>query len=269
MRRSKKSGPTPPAFTLIELLVVIAIVALLVSLLLPALARANDLARRAVCLSNLRHWSTALVSWAVENDGDYPAGDSVHGTLRPGVMRFAEYEDLTNSMFGRFFGTQRQDPSVGNRIAPNRGFWACPNLVAAGGVHPFYYNENWKTWDLQMGYQFFMDGARTGLNWSGWSRDSHAPAGPEAPGSWALAADWVYRVRQGGTLWARQVGHLTDGTGRSMTAANNHVIGVDKDVEGGNEVFNDGSGRWAQFGEMDRVWSIGGATEWGQWWVYQ
>lgn len=53
MRRSK-------GFTLIELLVVIAIIALLVSMLLPTLARARELARRALCRGNLKGIGTAI-----------------------------------------------------------------------------------------------------------------------------------------------------------------------------------------------------------------
>ncbi len=57
------------AFTLIELLVVIAIVALLLSLVLPALGAARGVARSAVCLSNLRQTTLALMNYAESHDG--------------------------------------------------------------------------------------------------------------------------------------------------------------------------------------------------------
>ncbi len=60
------------AFTLIELLVVIAIIALLVSILLPSLSRAKELARGTVCLSNMRSTGLAIQMYATENGEHYP-----------------------------------------------------------------------------------------------------------------------------------------------------------------------------------------------------
>ncbi len=62
------------AFSLVELLVVVAIVALLAALLLPALSRARDRSRRAVCASNLRQLGLALASYAQDHDGRLPHG---------------------------------------------------------------------------------------------------------------------------------------------------------------------------------------------------
>lgn len=59
----------PKAFTLIELLVVIAIIALLLSILLPALKNAREQGKRAACLSNVEQLAMAWMLYADDNDG--------------------------------------------------------------------------------------------------------------------------------------------------------------------------------------------------------
>jgi prepilin-type N-terminal cleavage/methylation domain-containing protein len=60
------------AFTLIELLVVVAIIALLLTLLMPTLNRGRELARQAVCRTNLRNFGVVAIFFSGEHDGVLP-----------------------------------------------------------------------------------------------------------------------------------------------------------------------------------------------------
>lgn len=69
--------PSRKAFTLVELLVVVAIIALLLAILLPALGRAKEVARRTVCLTNVKQTVLAYSTFANEYKGRVPLQ---HGT---------------------------------------------------------------------------------------------------------------------------------------------------------------------------------------------
>jgi prepilin-type N-terminal cleavage/methylation domain-containing protein len=62
------------AFTLIELLVAIAIIAILASLLLPALTSSHERARRTSCLNNEHQFTLALLLYAADNEETLPVG---------------------------------------------------------------------------------------------------------------------------------------------------------------------------------------------------
>jgi prepilin-type N-terminal cleavage/methylation domain-containing protein/prepilin-type processing-associated H-X9-DG protein len=78
MSVARRDRSNDGGFTLIELLVVIAIIAVLASMLLPALAQAKEAGRRVACMNNMRQFGLALLMYTDEHVGKLPGRTHPH-----------------------------------------------------------------------------------------------------------------------------------------------------------------------------------------------
>jgi len=226
---------------LIELLVVIAIIAILAAMLLPALARAKDRAKKISCVNNLRQIGIGMTVYAGDNN-DYVAEARWAAGIPPtpsGSVKGAYNQHAINVAQSDSLKSVYLDPTQTN----NASVWSCPSL----GIGTVDYNGTTTPPQWNIGYQYF-GGIYYWYNpaYSSGIASSSPTKLSNARPSWVLAADLVCKNPSvtSGNPWADATSPL-----KTLKLAAHQRPGVSY-PDGANHLTVDGSVNWIKWEKL-------------------
>jgi prepilin-type N-terminal cleavage/methylation domain-containing protein len=246
------------AFTLVELLVVIGIIALLISILLPALQKSREQAVKVQCASNMRQWGQALAMYVGNNKGFYPHNGRAFPPQYPAAGHDLGWSSSITQQFYEDYLVK--DKAVADRQGDNVLY--CPTQ----DWHRQVQNDPNGTGGL-VGY-FVLFGRESKLSKPPNTANSMVYNPPLFPDG----REWVEKQKPGGRYKHSPI--LADmlqyeSNGKSWAGYSNHLR-QDKPT-GGNFLFEDGHVTWyPQATNPDRpnFWNIDLGATLGSWRCY-